>query len=64
MPSGNKPLPEPMLTQIYVANVVSLGHNELTSFMYAVVPSVEPALIFTKEPWWQGKIGTDDGLVP
>ena len=28
VPSGNKPLPEPMLTQLYVA-IASLGHNEL-----------------------------------
>ena len=28
MPSGNKPLPEPVLSQIYVA---SLGHNELSN---------------------------------
>ena len=29
--SGNKPSPEHMLTQIYVAILASLGHNELTS---------------------------------
>ena len=29
MPSGNKPLPEPMLTQIYVDIMMSLGHIEL-----------------------------------
>ena len=29
VPSGNKPLPEPMLTQIYVAHMASLGLNEL-----------------------------------
>ena len=29
VPSGNKPLPEPMLTQIS-RHMVSLGHNELT----------------------------------
>ena len=28
MPSGNKPLPEPMLTQMYVA-ISTFGHNEL-----------------------------------
>ena len=28
MPSGNKPLPGPMLTQIYIA-IWRLGHNEL-----------------------------------
>ena len=31
MQSGNKPLPEAMLTQIYVTIIMaSLGHNELT----------------------------------
>ena len=31
VPSGNKPLPEPMFTQICVCHhLVSLGHNELT----------------------------------
>ena len=32
VPSGSKPLPEPMLTQI-CRHMVSLGHNELTSFV-------------------------------
>ena len=32
MLSGNKPLPEPMLTQIYVI-MMSLGHNELSTDM-------------------------------
>ena len=32
VPSGNKPLPEPMLTKIPVAHMASLGHNELTHF--------------------------------
>ena len=30
MPSGNKPLPELMLTKISNANVASQGHNELS----------------------------------
>ena len=30
VPSGNEPLPEPMLTQIYVHHMASLGHNGLT----------------------------------
>ena len=29
VPSGNKPLPEPMLTQISRRHIASLGHNEL-----------------------------------
>ena len=29
VPSGKKPLLEPMLTQIYVAIMTSLDHNEL-----------------------------------
>ena len=29
VPSGNKPLPEPMLTKIFVDHMVSLGPNEL-----------------------------------
>ena len=36
VPSGNKPLPEPMLTQFYVS-LASLGHNELTLIMLNVV---------------------------
>ena len=28
-PIGNKPLPKPVLTQIYFSNMVLLGHNEL-----------------------------------
>ena len=28
VPSGNKPLPEPMLTQFYDAKMAPLGHNE------------------------------------
>ena len=31
VPSGNKPLPEPMLTKIYVPHMVWLGHNGLIS---------------------------------
>ena len=34
VPSGNKPLPEPMLTQIFVTVSMSLGHNELTQNIY------------------------------
>ena len=34
--SGNKPLPEPMLTQIY-RHMVSLGHNELTTLTHEKV---------------------------
>ena len=29
IPSGKKPLPEPMLTQIYIAILVSRGYNDL-----------------------------------
>ena len=32
VPSGDKPLPEPMLTQISITIMVSLSHNELTRF--------------------------------
>ena len=31
MPSGHKPLPESMLTQIYVAKMASLGLSELNA---------------------------------
>ena len=34
VPSGNKPLPKPMLTQISWRHMVSLGHNELICNMF------------------------------
>ena len=37
VPSGNKPLPEPMLTQIFVTIMVSLGHNELKIHLLSVI---------------------------
>ena len=33
VPSGNKPLPKPMLTQIYGVTGASLGQNELKSHL-------------------------------
>ena len=46
VPSGTRPLPEPMLTQIYVA--VSLSHNELRP---QCVKSCSLWLCFTGEAW-------------
>ena len=40
VPSGNKPLPEPMLTQIFRCHqMVSLGHNELKKKVNCLIPS-------------------------
>ena len=37
VPSGNKPLPETMLTQIYVCHhIASLGQNELKKFQFEI----------------------------
>ena len=51
VPSGNKPLPEPMLTQILVA-MVSLGPNELKW--------IQPDILDKNEynPWKQAIAGT------
>ena len=42
MPSGNKPLPEAMLTQIFVA-MASQGYNELTDNKPALVKVMAPS---------------------
>ena len=49
MPLGNKPLPEPMLTQIYVSKCASLGLNELTHCDF-----VTPYVNINLGQYWSG----------
>ena len=41
MPSGTKPIPEPMLTQIFVA-IASLGQNELIGVIALFLQDINP----------------------
>ena len=57
--SGNKPLPEPMLTQIS-RHMASLGHNELTKInfqffflLYFTLVLEYPPHLLSCSSWWQ-----------